>query len=376
MKIGLLSKLILIMAIYVIAIGGGYCYSYILRTKVTEIWKHTLWEDCSNRMKEINAKKKYKFSPTVSSNIEIETEYQTLHLKKDSANSLSAGEGSFLADQFYLSIKNPVKIEKLDNLFQLKLKENSFDFKTAVSCYNNDSEQKTFYGINDVSLLHDYLKLKYKVDIQNVIVLEGYVKGGWLETLLWGRSYYVILSIITFFALAVLVIKKRNSKEPSHLNQLMQPDVVDEALWEIAQVLPEESGRVEVDLVTELVEEQVEPPLLPAANVIYLDEKKHVLIYSGMTILLAPKVFGLFNQLSKGKDYFQSYEDLYQTLWKEKDNVDKKHLEQLVIRLRKDLKDIPDLSIDAIRGSGYQLKWKNDMNITIEPIEYNIDTSE
>ena len=377
MKSDLPDWLIGVFLALLIAIGGGYWYSLNLRSKVTEIWKQTLWEDCTNRMREVKVKKKHIFSPTTSPNIKIMTEGHTLHLKKDSTESLTADEGDFLADQYYLSFKNPVKIEKLDSLFRIKLKENGYEFKTAVSLYNNDSDKKTFYGINDVSLLPNYLKLTYKVDIQNVIVLEGYVRGGWLENLLWGKSYYVILSIIACLASIILVMKKRNSKRP---NSLIQPivlqDTRNERYLDITQVLPDESVWQEVELVTEPVKEREESLSKPAANVIYLDEEKHVLIYSEMAIFLAPKVFGLFNQLSKGRDYFQSYEYLYQTLWTEKNNVDKKHLEQLVIRLRKDLKDIPDLSIDAIRGSGYQLKWKNDMNITIEPIEYNIDTSE
>ncbi|MCS2891207.1 helix-turn-helix domain-containing protein [Parabacteroides faecis] len=327
-------------------------------------------------MREINTKKIHVFSPATSSNIEVVTEGQTFQLKKDSTKSLTVDEGDFLADQCYLSFKNPVKIEKLDSLFRIKLKENGYEFKTAVSLYNNDSDKKTFYGINDVSLLPNYLKLTYKVDIQNVIVLEGYVRGGWLENLLWGKSYYVILSIIACLASIILVMKKRNSKRSNSLIQPVLQDTRNERYLDITQVLPDESVWQEVELVTEPVREREESLSKPAANVIYLDEEKHVLIYSEMAIFLAPKVFGLFNQLSKGRDYFQSYEYLYQTLWTEKNNVDKKHLEQLVIRLRKDLKDIPDLSIDAIRGSGYQLKWKNDTKLTIEQIEYNIGTSE
>lgn len=178
MNLDLSSRLYLIIAISVIAIGGGYWHSYSLHTKVTEIWKHTLWEDCTNRMREIDVKKKHIFIPTTSSDIKIETEGQTLHLKKDGTESLTTEEKDFLADQYYLSLKNPVKIEKLDSLFRLKLKENSFNFKTAVSLYDNETAKKTFYGQEDVKVLHDYLKLTYKVDIRDVILLEGYVKGG------------------------------------------------------------------------------------------------------------------------------------------------------------------------------------------------------
>lgn len=365
MNFGLFSKLYLIIAVSVIAIGIGYWHSYSLRTKVTEIWKHTLWEDCTNRMREIDVKKIHILSPTVSSDIKIETEDKTLHLKKDGTALLTTAEKDFLADQFYLSLKNPVKIEELDSTFRLKLKENGFNFKTAVSIYNNDSDKKTFYGINNVCLLLDYLKLTYKVDIQNVIVLEGYVRGGWLESLLWGKGYYILLSLILFGSLVLLVLEKRRLK---YLNQFVPEN---EQLREMLQILPVEFVQKDVELITEPAEIHTQPEfnLRPTNIVVFLDEKKHTLVYADKEIPLAPKVFSLFYQLTQGKDYFQSYDFLFQSLWSDQGSVDKKHLEQLVIRLRKYLKDIP-LNIDTIRGSGFQIKGENDVEITIEQIEY------
>lgn len=144
MNLGSSSRLYLIIVVSVIAIGAGYWYSCSLRTKVTEIWKQTLWDDCANRMREIGVKKTHGFSPVVSSGIKIETESQTLHFEKDSTKLLTADEGDFLADQYYLSLKNPVKIEKLDSIFRLKLKENGFTFKTAVSLYDNETAKRHF----------------------------------------------------------------------------------------------------------------------------------------------------------------------------------------------------------------------------------------
>ncbi len=178
MKNDSLYGLMGILVVLLIFISGGYWYSCSLQTQVTEIWKQTLWEDRTNRMREAKVKKKQIFVPSVSPTIEIVTEDQTVHLKRDSIKPYTADEGNFLADQQYLSLKNPVKLEKLDSLFRLKLKENGLDYKTAVSLYNNGTDKKTFYGQEDVKVLHDYLKLTYKVDIQDIILLEGYVKGG------------------------------------------------------------------------------------------------------------------------------------------------------------------------------------------------------
>ena len=366
MNLSFSSKLYLIIAVSVILISVGYWHSCCLRNKVTEIWKRTLWEDCMNRMSEINVKKKHIFSSTTSSDIKIVTEGQTLHLKKDSTESLTADEGDFLADQYYLSLKNPVKIEKLDSLFRLKLEENGFTFKTAVSLYDNQTEKKTFYGQEDVKVLHDYLKLIYKVDIRDIILIEGYVKGGWLENLLWGKGYYILFSLILLGALPLLVLEKRKLK---YLKQFVPEN---ELVQEIPLTLSVESVLRDTEQITDPVSVEVHTlPVLnlqPTVIVIFLDQKKHTLVYADEVILLAPKVFGLFYLLAQGKDYFQSYDFLLENLWSDEENTDKKNLEQVVIRLRKDLKDITWLNIDTIRGSGYQIKGENDIKITIKQI--------
>ena len=61
-----------------------------------------------------------------------------------------------------------------------------------------------------MKVLHDYLKLTYKVDIQDIILLEGYVKGGWIESIVWGTSYYVVLSIVLMI-LGILIVKENRT---------------------------------------------------------------------------------------------------------------------------------------------------------------------
>lgn len=379
MKNGSLYGLMGIFVVWLIFISGGYWYSCSLRTQVTEIWKQTLWEDRTNRMSEANVRKIHVFTPTASPDIKIITEGQTLHLKRDSIEPYTADEGDFLADQQYLSLKNPVKLEKLDSLFQLKLRGNGLEYKTAVSLYNNDTDKKTFYGQEDVKVLHDYLKLTYKVDIQDIILLEGYVKGGWIENLVWGTSYYIVLSI-ALVILGILIVKRRqNNKSSKYLDQFVSEN---EQLMETELVLPVEPVGQKVELLTEpetelvaepeveSLEESLELPLLPIDNVVRYDERLCSLMYGDQTIQLAPRVFELFYSLLQGKDLFQSYESLYQTLGDGDVDADKKTVEQLVFRLRKDLNQaIPVLSIETIRAKGYQIKGKDEMEIRIERIE-------
>ena len=348
-SLNLLSILYLIIAISVVAILVGYWHSDNLRSKVSEIWKQTLWEDCTNRMREINVKKKHTFSSTTSSNIKIVTEKQTFSIKRDRIKSLTAEEKDFLADQYYLLSKNPVKIEKLDSLFRLKLKENGLNFKTAV-----------FFGDNVVP--SDYLKLTYKVNIQDVIVLEGYVKGSCWERILWGKGYYVLLTLILLGALVLLVLEKRKLNRFRHVVLENRPPL------EIPQTLPVEPVCQNMEPAIEQIETHTQITLT-----VFLNERKHTLVYMDKEISFAPKVFGLLYLLSQGKDYFQPYDFLLQNLWTEEGSADKKHLEQIVIRLRKGLKDIPWLSIDTIWGSGYQINVKNGATLILKPQEFPLN---
>lgn len=367
MKNGSLYGLMGILVVWLIFISGGYWYSCSSRTQVTEIWKQTLWEDRTNRMREANVKTKYIFVPTASPDIKIITEGQTLHFKKDGIKPYTPNEREFLADQQYLSLKNPVKLEKLDSLFQLKLRENGLEYKTAVSLYNNDTGKKTFYGREDMEVLHDYLKLSYKVDIQNIILLEGYVKGGWIESIVWGAFYYIVLSI-AFVSLVILIVKReRSNKSSKSPDQFVSGN---EQPQETEQALPDGPIEQKVEPLTEPEAESLELPLLPTDNVVRYDERLCSLFYSDQMIQLTPKVFEMFYSLLQGKDYFQSYESLYKDLGDKNLEVDKKTVEQLVFRLRKDLSlTIPVLSIETIRAKGYQIKGKDEMEIRIERIE-------
>lgn len=383
MKNGSSYGLIGILVVLLIFISGGYWYSCSSRTQVTEIWKQTLWEDRTNRMSEAKVKKKHTFVPTASPDIKIITEGQTLHLKRDSIEPYTADEGDFLADQQYLSFKNPVKLEKLDSLFRLKLKENGLDYKTAVSLYNNGTDKKTFYGQEDVKVLHDYLKLTYKVDIQDIILLEGYVKGGWIESIVWGTSYYVVLSIVLVILGILIVKRKQNNKsskspdqfvseneQPQETEQALPDELVEQKVEQLTEPEIEPETELVAEPVAESLEESLELPLQPTDNVVRYDERLCSLFYSDQTIQLTSKVFELFYFLSQGKDYFQSYEFLYKALGDKNVEVDKKTMEQLVLRLRKDLNlTIPVLSIETIRAKGYQIKGKDEMEICIERIE-------
>ena len=137
---------------------------------------------------------------------------------------------------------------------------------------------------------------------------------------------------------------------------------------EIPQTLPVEPVCQNMEPAIEQIETHTQITLT-----VFLNERKHTLVYMDKEISFAPKVFGLLYLLSQGKDYFQPYDFLLQSLWTEEGSADKKHLEQIVIRLRKGLKDIPWLSIDTIWGSGYQINVKNGATLILKPQEFPLN---
>lgn len=382
------------------AIGVGYWYSSSLHIRVNEIWKQALWEDCDNRMRVINSKKVILFSPEALSTIEIETEKESWNFKKDSTYSVNDKESSFWSDQCYLSTRNTVKLEKLDKLFRSKLKENGYDYQTIVSYYNKDLNELIFSSPDNVSLLDDFMKLPYQVNIANSMFLEGYVKGYWIDGLLWSMDFsYLLWGTGAIFILALVIltlrnkcIKSRKSSDQSNqtdakneetpdkttnlsgdsvqqeITQAIEPEETKLEETKSEEVEPEEIKSKETEQstipVTESAEDKTDSSLPPTEIVIYMDKRKHILFYSDKSILLSPKLFALFYQLSQGEDYFQPYDYLFQ-----KFDGDKKQLGQLIINLRRKLKSFPGIDINVVRASGCQLEGMGNIKIRIERID-------
>ena len=311
-------------------------------------------------MKDTNVKKMPEHIPFVFTEVEFITDNQSIQIKKKNSKILEINKKSFQAEQNYLSRVRPVKLEKLDSLFQLRLKEKGFNCKTAVSLYD-EKERSTIYDIQDATLLHNYMELTDNIMDKKMVNLKGYAKTGLLDYIIWGKNYYIMCLLISGVGLSILVMKKRAVKSIIPLEQKFLPTEQNLQTEPISQL----KDQNQQDEMHQQKENQLEVSLL-SSRIICLDTRKHTLTYANKTKSLPLKIFGLMYQLSQGKDYFQSYEYLSHTLWTEKENADKKNLEQLVIRLRKELTDIPDITINTIRGSGYQIHSKNNLKIKIE----------
>lgn len=360
-----------IMVMLLILISGGYAYSYHLQRQIVHIWKQTLWEDRTNRMHQVDARKIYTSAPNISSDIIVESEGQTLHVKKDSIASYTEDEKEFLADQLYLLRKNPVDLENSEKTFQQMLKKQGLTYQTAVSFYNKQTEKIALYGVENVQALQDYTSFTYPIDIQGIFLLEGYVKGNWIETLVWGTGYYVVLFIgvllVGFFAIRRRFLPASDASVPDHESSSIRQDFtsVEQAKPEALSIATPTT--VPVTTVEEKVPEQTALPIDPT---IWYDSLRYTLFYGDQAIQLPPKVFDLFYVLSQGEAYFQTYNYLFEHLRQGEEDIDKKTIEQLVFRLRKKLEvAIPIVSVEVIRARGCQLKGKEGIKLHIDRIE-------
>ena len=313
-----------VIVISLCAVIGYFSYTD-LHTTLNNIWEDVLCEDYTNRMNETGVKRIYTYTSSSLPTINITDMQHTKDMHKHKISKAQIKhERSNVANQLYLRDNNPIKITVLDSLFKLRLKENNLDFETAASYYNHN-EKITLYSTSDTSFTQTYTKLKKDAISERMIILQSYVKLSMTDYLLHAKIYYLLLITSTI------------------------------SIWLYRRTKYQKSKQLDMPLSNSIT--------------ICLDCRKHTLTAGDKTILLAPKIFGLFYLLSQSDDYFQPYDTLIEKLWTEKENPDKKHLEQLALRLRKNLADITALRIEAVRGSGYRIKATTGVEVTIEQIE-------
>lgn len=349
----LLIPLICLLIILVSMIAGYIVFltdQSNLKLHLNDIWRQTVKADCAERMREIGTFKINMYSPIQSSTVKITTKDQTITIiKKDTSQHLAPDAADYQADQIFLSKKKPIQVQKLDSLFQARLKEAGYSFETSVSYYNDLITLQSTFDTN--FYIQTYLVEWMNKIADGFIVINGYVKlrpSDYIQQyrrtcLFWGISIIFLIFILFYWLKGNPVVEKTKSKNEIETDNETEVD---------PKIENEQEGIQQNDLENK--------PIL-----VYLDCARDTLTCGESSIMLTTLIFKLFLFLSEGKDYFQTYDNIYNELW-EKDGGDKKRLEQIVIRLRNELKVIPEIKIVAIRGCGLQLKTDGERGIMIE----------
>lgn len=266
------------------------------------------------------------------------------HKKADSLSFLDRKEWAF---QMYISFKNPNRAFTLDSLFQEELKSEGIVARTSVRLLQGDSfvgpSNKNF---SQIGIALDPVVFGVDHDPKQ-IKLQAYV--------LFPYSYLIsqmplIWGLILLWCVSVILIyvwfrrKKKEGGEVIVANPLVQVSVV-KHLPEVAEW------------------EELAPGLFFNEKNGELKKKEHI-IYLRKNRLLT------FIKLLRAPDHFLNYEDICRDILerplddesneknKKWNQSVKKSMGQTITRLREDLGDFSEISIENVRDAGYQLNFK------------------
>lgn len=283
-----------------------------------------------------------------SDSIIIETENGKVVYEKnrelDSLTLIHKREWNF---QMYLAFKNPNRAFMLDSLFQDGLKRKGIIARTVVCFLQGDSLVNCSNDILCQSgMALEPVVFGVKHDSKR-IELQAYI--------LFSRSYLfsqmpLIRGIVLLWCISVILIcvwfgrKKKEDMDIAVTNPLVQMSVVQHqpevAEWE--------------KLATDIFFNEKNGELKKKEHVIYLRKNR----------LLA------FIKLLRAPDHFMNYDEICREVLERPLNDEssenskkwnqavKKSMGQTIIRLREDLSDFSEISIENVRDLGYQLNIK------------------
>ncbi|RHO70276.1 hypothetical protein DW083_13900 [Parabacteroides sp. AF48-14] len=285
-----------------------------------------------------------KFDVSISSDSTIiETEKGKAIYKRDKkVDSLTLSHRREWNFQMYLAFKNPNRAFTLDSLFQEELKSENIVAQTAVSFFQGDS----LVSCSNKSLCQAGIALDPVVfgveHDPKQIKLQAYVSfsRSYLISqmpLIWGL---IILWIVPGILMYIWLRRKK----------VEYKDVINPVPPISALISSDASEWKEI------------------ASGIFFNEKTGVLKKQDHEVCLKRNRLRAFSRFLGASDHTISYSDFCKNVLERPLNEDesneknkdlnqaiKKSMTQTIQRLRDDLKDFPELSIDNIPNSGYQL---------------------
>ncbi|MDL2245421.1 winged helix-turn-helix domain-containing protein [Parabacteroides sp. PFB2-10] len=253
----------------------------------------------------------------------------TYHKKASEEDTLSFKQkvDNFLHS--YLYYKNPVNVTILDSLFHSYLIDKKIKARTAV-VYTDNPRQQTYKSREDVGFYKSaYATEPITSGTTQEVTVQGFVKVSRFTALFRSAAFIPLtiacLALIACFVYYAFYKKKIVNYIPvSDLQEALQNDVV------------------QIQLVDDL----------------YYDRHMKCLRLSSESIYnFDPTPAKVFESLLKGHGSFVSHKNLIDACWDDPASfqVKKKRLNQLILRLNKDLKKVSHINIKNIRGQGYQV---------------------
>lgn len=231
-------------------------------------------------------------------------------------------EKDYIIDQIYLLYKNPIRVTRLDSLYQTLLSEANIPAEHAVVYETKEGKSSSRPDSIFYRVAHP-LKACV-IGINREIVLQPYVRYSFLYLLRQVWPACLVCLIVWLGCIGYGVMLHREKKRASFA------------------VVPLSKAS---------------PRLLGIADHLFFDEANGILIYKEKQIELVQYRLRLFVCLLAHTGEYLSSDQLREAVWEGR-LAGKDALAQTVKRLRDDLASVPVLSIENVRGKGYILKIK------------------
>ena len=290
--------------------------------------------DRDSRFKATNAPFSFKVLPNDTSDKPAKIErdgYPTIYLeKKDSIRKLPNTVLQNSTIQTFLLHENPIKISRLDSLFQQKLQDVGIQARTAVHYIDNTTGKTHFSNLDMADLKHFFAYPKINTGIQDEITLQAFVKLSLYSIISKGfvpMSGITIVWLLVLALLSYIAFRKRKVIEVEKQVEVFVSDL------------------------------SAKPRMMIRAD-IFLETDRNCLVYDDREIDLTNDYARFLTVLLSRPDYFATYDELIPELYGNiEEKMGKKRLEQLTRRLRNNvLVQIPDMELETVLGRGYRIR--------------------
>ncbi|WP_160034638.1 winged helix-turn-helix domain-containing protein [Parabacteroides chinchillae] len=230
---------------------------------------------------------------------------------------MNSEEKKYVLSQLYLLDRNPIRVSSLDSLLCNELSQNNIPAKIAI-VYEAKGEK--YCSAVDTSFYKSAWKLKEVViGFQRDIVLQVYAKLPVSYIIAQSLPVYTLVLLILVLSVVGGILFLRGNKK---IAVLLAPKVQRDGI-------------------------------LLRSDVLY-DKENGVLVYADQEITLTNYKLELFNLLLENNGQYVASDILQSAVWPDGLST-KDALMQTVKRLRMDLKEIPFLKVENLRGNGYRL---------------------
>lgn len=295
-----------------------------LLNESSDVFNNVIDTDQDIRLKEINIPMSFGIVPedTVTQiTFEREGHPPIYKERTDSIKQLSYTIKHNNMIQTVLFYENPINVNILDSLFQIKLHEKDIKAKTAIQ-YTNHTEYKTLYSNSDTLSYKDFFAFpKITLGVGNEMALQAFIR---LSPITVVRNAGPAIGGITFIWAVLMSI--------SIYFALKKEKIV-------------------------AVTEQPRRSRIQITDNICLETDRNCLIYNQKEIELTELYTKFLSVLLHSPDYFAGYEELIQELYGNiEKRVGKERLSQLVKRIRVEvLTLVPEIELKNIPQKGYTI---------------------